>query len=299
MSEKPLKIKVYAQPAEFLAEVGSELENDRTMNNLMIGLASRFANVSPKGCLRQVAAWDGGTFAGAAMLSSPNPATGNFIVTAADAPVREALANDVLKAIRSEGLVFTGVVGEETTVQSYGELFKKDGYAETGAMGQGTYCCRQVTMPTPADSLTVRLATAADTDFVSDWFEVYILEALGVEKGAKGYEARDMAEMRIAEGHQWLAERQDGEVVAMAGSSRVNADTACVNGVFTPKACRRQGFGSYITAVVTEEFLAMGKDEVHLYTDLANLTSNKIYQNIGYEFVGNSRHIYLRPKESH
>lgn len=293
MSEKPLKIKVYAQPAEFAAEVCPKLENDRAMNNLMIGLAGRFANISSKGCLRQAVAWRDDEFAGAAMLSSPNPETGNFIVTTADAAVREALADDVLKAIRSEGLVFTGVVGEEATVQSYRELFEKEGYKETGAMGQGTYRCQKVEMPTPAEPLSVRLATEADTDFVTDWFEMYILEALGVEKGAKGYEAREMAERRISEGHQWLAARQDGEVVAMAGSSRVTADTACVNGVFTPKAHRRKGFGSTITAVVTQEFLASGKDEVHLYTDLANPTSNKIYQNIGYEFIGNSRHIYL------
>lgn len=294
MSENPLKIKVYDQPAEFVAKVGPHLEANRAMNNLMIGLAHRFAAVSPSGCLRQTAAWAGDTLAGAAMLSSPHAKAGNLIVATADSGARKLLAADTTAAVQAKGLVFTGVVGEEATAKGYAELFRQQGYKETGAMGQGIYRCRKVAMPPLDQPLTVRLATAADSAQVSRWFESYIEEALG--GSGHGGDARVRAEGYIAAKALWLGERQlptGPEPVTMAATSRATTHSASVHSVFTPNHERRQGFGSFITATVTQSLLSAGKEEIHLYTDLANPTANRIYQNIGFTFVGNSRHIYL------
>ena len=45
---------------------------------------------------------------------------------------------------------------------------------------------------------------------------------------------------------------------------------------------------SAVTAHATKHCLARGLDYCFLYTDLSNPTSNKIYVNIGYEFVCDS-----------
>ena len=45
------------------------------------------------------------------------------------------------------------------------------------------------------------------------------------------------------------------------------------------------GFASAATAAASADALARGAEEVLLYTDLANPTSNSIYQQIGYRPV--------------
>ncbi|MBA3402395.1 MAG: GNAT family N-acetyltransferase [Actinobacteria bacterium] len=58
--------------------------------------------------------------------------------------------------------------------------------------------------------------------------------------------------------------------------------------VYTPPERRRRGYASALTAAVSAERLAAGRQFCFLYTDLDNPTSNKIYTNIGYEPVCDS-----------
>lgn len=92
---------------------------------------------------------------------------------------------------------------------------------------------------------------------------------------------RVMAERRIATGqvHLW---RAGGVPVALAAVSAPAAGVARVWHVYTAVGARRRGYGSAITAHVTAAALAGGAKHVVLYTDLANPTSNRIYQAIGY-----------------
>jgi predicted GNAT family acetyltransferase len=52
--------------------------------------------------------------------------------------------------------------------------------------------------------------------------------------------------------------------------------------VYTPADHRRQGWASAVTAAVSQAVLDEGAREVVLFTDLANPTSNSIYQRLGY-----------------
>jgi predicted GNAT family acetyltransferase len=58
--------------------------------------------------------------------------------------------------------------------------------------------------------------------------------------------------------------------------------------VYTPPEHRRRGYGSVLTADLSRRLLAEGRAYCFLYTDLANPTSNRIYQAIGYERVCDS-----------
>ncbi len=55
--------------------------------------------------------------------------------------------------------------------------------------------------------------------------------------------------------------------------------------VYTPPEHRRRGYASACVAAVSTWARAQGVDTCVLYTDLANPTSNKIYQAIGYRPV--------------
>jgi predicted GNAT family acetyltransferase len=65
--------------------------------------------------------------------------------------------------------------------------------------------------------------------------------------------------------------------------------------VYTPRALRGHGYGGAVTRYLSERQLNHGKKFCFLYTDMANPTSNSIYKKLGYEFVGSSQNVMLRP----
>jgi predicted GNAT family acetyltransferase len=80
----------------------------------------------------------------------------------------------------------------------------------------------------------------------------------------------------------------DGEPVSLCGYGGRTPHGNRIGPVYTPPELRGRGYGSAVTAHATKEQLDAGRDYCFLYTDLANPTSNKIYMNIGYEFVCDS-----------
>jgi len=52
-----------------------------------------------------------------------------------------------------------------------------------------------------------------------------------------------------------------------------------------PPELRGRGYGSALTAALTQQLLDGGRRFCFLFTDLANPTSNSIYQRIGYRAV--------------
>jgi uncharacterized protein len=55
--------------------------------------------------------------------------------------------------------------------------------------------------------------------------------------------------------------------------------------VYTPPALCRRGYASACVAALSARLLTEGRRLCFLYTDLANPTSNAIYQKIGYRPV--------------
>ncbi|NUU20167.1 MAG: GNAT family N-acetyltransferase, partial [Streptomycetaceae bacterium] len=60
------------------------------------------------------------------------------------------------------------------------------------------------------------------------------------------------------------------------------AGVARIGPVYTPPEHRGRGYGSAATAARAAAALADGADEVVLFTDVANPTSNSIYRKLGY-----------------
>lgn len=79
----------------------------------------------------------------------------------------------------------------------------------------------------------------------------------------------------------WLWENESGEAVSLAARQKTAAGVARVGPVYTPVQHRRRGFAAGVTAMCTMDALEHA-DQVVLFTDPANPTSNSIYQKIGY-----------------
>jgi predicted GNAT family acetyltransferase len=71
----------------------------------------------------------------------------------------------------------------------------------------------------------------------------------------------------------------------MAGLTRMAAGQVRVGPVYTPPRLRGKGYGGAVTAAVSQAARDAGASQVLLFTDLANPTSNALYQRLGYQPV--------------
>jgi|GEM_PF-266541 len=100
-------------------------------------------------------------------------------------------------------------------------------------------------------------------------------------------ESRDLTKKSVTAGRLFCWDL-DGTTVAMAGHAGVVTTGEIVIGrvgpVYTPPEFRGHGFGSAVTAHVSQHLIEKGA-RVMLFTDAANPTSNSIYQKIGYRLI--------------
>ena len=77
----------------------------------------------------------------------------------------------------------------------------------------------------------------------------------------------------------------DDRVVSLTGVGGLTPHGIRVGPVYTPPPDRGRGYASNLVAEASQLQLDSGREFVFLFTDLANPTSNKIYQDIGYQPV--------------
>lgn len=129
----------------------------------------------------------------------------------------------------------------------------------------------------------MRLGTAADLDLLTGWFGAFMIEAVHLPSGPD--DNRDRVEAALQEGRRpWLWTDPSGEPVSLAIRQTTVAGVARIGPVYTPPQHRGHGYAAAVTAHATADILADGATPV-LFTDLANPTSNKIYQALGYHAV--------------
>jgi GNAT superfamily N-acetyltransferase len=163
------------------------------------------------------------------------------------------------------------------------ETFATAWHARTGAaasvhMRQRLYRLGTLTPLAPAPPGAPRIAGEGDRDLLIAWYVGF-----GEDIGEAPLNIERIVDDRISFGGLTLWE-VDGEPVAMAGALRPVAGTVRVAPVYTPRQLRGRGYAGAVTAEVSRQALALGA-EVLLFTDLANPTSNSLYQRLGYREV--------------
>jgi len=124
-----------------------------------------------------------------------------------------------------------------------------------------------------------RLATRKDKQLLKNWHDAFCLEALGnIESDSESW-----VETRLQQGITYFWENEIP--VSLASSGRFTPNGAGINTVYTPPEHRKQGYAGACVAALSQTLLDKGYKFCFLFTDLSNPTSNKIYQQIGYEPV--------------
>ncbi|MEV0493992.1 GNAT family N-acetyltransferase [Streptomyces atratus] len=155
---------------------------------------------------------------------------------------------------------------------------------------QRLYRLIELAPPSPAPPGAPRSATAADRALLVAWHR-----AFAADVGQPDTHAERIVDERTASGGLTLWE-VDGMPVSMAGVSPRIAGAVRVTAVYTPPEHRGHGYAAAVTAEVSRAAREAGADEVVLFTDLANPTSNGVYQRIGYRPVSDRLLITAEPK---
>lgn len=172
-------------------------------------------------------------------------------------------------------------------MRRYRDLFLEMNSRLDVHMTQGIYRCEKVLLPKIAERVRFRVATPADAGPITEWIESFHREAVPHDPPV---DSAALARNKLQQGMIYVVERE-GILLSMAARARDIGSSCSVNLVFTPRENRKMGYGSAVTALLTQYLLDSGKKETHLYTDMSNPTSNKIYREIGYQFVCDSVHL--------
>jgi RimJ/RimL family protein N-acetyltransferase len=178
--------------------------------------------------------------------------------------------------------------GPSDAVAAFVERYTaRTGVRATRGMAQRLYRLNRVEHPAPVPGRP-RPATPADRDLILDWLDAFLREA---EPRAPRDDRGPLIDQRLAVGHLlWLWE-VDRRPVSFCLHSPVS-DTlriSRVGMVYTPPEFRGHGYASGNVAAASQHALDQGADACMLYTDLANPTSNHIYQKLGYRPVGDAQ----------
>ena len=223
---------------------------------------------------------DGEGLAGAAIWTPPH---GVLL-----SPMPAAAASAVADHLAADGGRPPAVDGPSAAVAAFVEPHTAGtGVHGTPGMAERLYRLDRVEPPAPVPGRP-RPATTADRDMILDWLDAFLAEAEPrAPRGGNG----PAIDRRLAAGKLlWLWE-VDGRPVSFCWHSPVS-DTlriSRVGMVYTPPEFRGHGYASANVATVSQHALDQGADACMLYTDLANPTSNRIYQALGYRPVGDAQ----------
>ena len=160
-------------------------------------------------------------------------------------------------------------------------------------LAQGIYACTRVIHPPPvADHGTRRLADDGDQETLITWHRA-LAQSIGQHETYE--DARASIARRLAEGalHVW---EHGSRIVSSAAAVGATPHGIRVNFVYTPEEFRGRGYASALVADLTQALLDGGRAFVFLHTDLSNPISNRLYQRIGYERVGDFLMMELGPR---
>ncbi|MCU0501997.1 MAG: GNAT family N-acetyltransferase [Anaerolineae bacterium] len=271
-----MEITRHQTAAAFLDSAQARLEQHEAANNLMISIAIRLKEypdqVQHPPYLATVEQDD--RLLAAAVMTPPH----RVIIhgeSADPAPLR-LLAED----LRRFEWQPSGAIGPTEAAHAFAMVWI--------AMAGGTfrllrhervYELRRVIHPSGVPG-RLRVATEADIALVAAWLQAFHQE-LGMEFNVDSplEHARQRIDQRVI--YLW----EHGAPVSLAGRPRHTPHGMSIGPVYTPPEFRRHGYAGACVAALSQQLLDAGWEFCVLFTDLANPTSNSVYQKIGYRPV--------------
>jgi len=267
----------YPSAADFLQTSQPFLETNEATNSLLLGVSLRLKNAPDrmKTTPYFITVSNERALILAAMMTPPH----NLVIYG---QANQPPAMDILvQQLQADKAVPPGVLGPSAVAQKFAEVWATaTGISYRAGMRQGIYELRHVIPPEQITPGKLRLAKIDEIDLVTQWALDFQAEALG---SGHPTETRQAMEDRIK--YEELFMWDDGQPVSMVAKARPGLHGVTVSLVYTPPEFRRCGYASNAVAALSQLLLDEGWQFCSLHTDLANPTSNHIYQAIGYRRV--------------
>ncbi len=265
---------------KFLENTAQLLYRDEPTNSLMLGLCEGMVAIPPKNSPLLIRIVKNDETVSAAIQTPPM----NLVITYADQQALKVLA-EYLKNFDED---LPGVVGPAKESEFFASEWSKIATKQSRlGMGQKIYKLKKVRFPKEIEG-SFRAASSKDLEIVFDWIMAFAKESIPAsdQRGEVHWRAFAQNAVQKQTAHFWVKQDQP---VSVAFVSRPTKNGVSVNGVYTPPEFRKNGFASAVVAHLSQKMLDAGKEFCVLYTDLSNPTSNKIYQEIGYQEVSDSK----------
>lgn len=261
-------VSTYTDAGQFLEETQHYLEQDEVANGLMLGICFNLKQTAPQRAPYLGTVEDDHGLALVAVMTPPHKLV---LYSHLDDPSEAVRA--LIQHMQDAHWTVPCVLGQPHIAETFARVW---GEPYHPGMYQRVYELRRVIHPAYPPG-TFRAAVPDDLDRIAQWVQAFQFD-IGEEATLE--EAYDAAQMRIEKNMIYLWEHE--EPVSMAAKARPMPNGIAVNLVYTPPAARRNGFATACVARLSQLLLDEGYQWCTLFTDLANPTSNSIYQQIGY-----------------
>jgi predicted GNAT family acetyltransferase len=265
-----MEVRRLDDPVAFLDAAGSLLLEDEARHNLILGIAGTLRDhpsFYPEHLL-----WlaEENAVQGAAVRTPP--------YNLALARPRSSEALEALAAGIDDDL--PGVVGAQPEVEGFARAWAARTAATPRVVrGQGVFRLDRVE---PVADVMGRMQDATENDraLLVAWWDAFMEEALG--QGAVGLGSETAVDHRLQAASAGIVLWKAGkEPVSVAAYGNPTPNGVRIGPVYTPPHLRRNGYASALTAALSERLLRTYRF-CFLFTDLANPTANRIYEQIGY-----------------
>ncbi|MBT2639838.1 GNAT family N-acetyltransferase [Bacillus sp. ISL-39] len=278
-----IKLQKYENLLQFKDEVTNFLEQDEVVNNLPLGVL-KSAERTP--LLMAVVRKDE-EIAWAMIQTQPDK-----IIFSKAASFSTEERRQIAEQMHHEIESIPGLIGDrKLLIELSGYLSKMRDVTATVEMDQGLYKLEKVKKKVVSKG-KLRALTEQEHGLAKEWVYQFCED---VNLPITMDEADTKADELIRKG-KLMGWEIEGEIVSMANATRPTEKNININFVYTPIKHRKKGYASDCVAALSQMLLDQGYQTTSLYTDLSNPTSNKIYQEIGYEWVADSVVVVLGEK---
>jgi predicted GNAT family acetyltransferase len=271
-----LKIKFFSDAGEFLERVQPFLLRREAEHCLILGLLDGLRSGEQWGAAPPLMALveDRAEVAAVALMTPPH----NLILSwTADDSAIEAIAEE----LHAKGLAIPGVNSSAEIARKFALVWSQlSGRSFRIQRAQRIYQLSRVINQARAAG-RLRGPDEADDGLVGRWRAAFSIDVEGMDRE----EAEKNAALPMPKSRSLVLWDVGGAAVSMAGFSGRTPNGIRVGPVYTPPENRGKGFAGACVAALSQKLLDEGRKFCFLYTDLANPTSNHLYQKIGYEPV--------------
>lgn len=217
-------------------------------------------------------------------MTPPHPL--NIVII--DETKQDAILTLAVEEFLKRDIHIPAVVGLKSNVFAFAEKWNELNQCKAKiVMDQGLYRLDEVDLTLENSPGIWRYAAKEEAPLIEEWFHGFNQDA-GLPKAENEEIKKKVAQ--FLEGQEVFFWENNGKVVSMMKKARPSDHGVTVSFVYTPPEERRKGYARTMVAACSQELLK-SYDFCVLYTDMLNPTSNKIYQEVGYQKIADSVHL--------